>query len=160
MIETIQGKILFDPIDLTKKHVSQSSWKKIVIALIEGDICEYYAWFIKKRYNIKLNSPLRGAHFTIINDIVSDLKKYNYINKNYNNKIINIKISDQIKTDGLHYWLICESEDAMKIRNKCNLSSIPYWGFHITIGIIAGREYEIEHANYIFSFFEKGLVIS
>ena len=48
------GKIIFDPLDLTKKHKNQSDWKRMSIISINDDACDYYAWFIKKRYNLVL----------------------------------------------------------------------------------------------------------
>lgn len=67
------GKIHFDVPDKTNKHKSQSSWKRVAMIMFEGEICEYYCWFIKKRYNLTLNRLLRGAHITIINDSFRDL---------------------------------------------------------------------------------------
>jgi len=37
------------------------------------DISEYYMWFIKKRYNLELTRPLRGAHVSFINDSIRDI---------------------------------------------------------------------------------------
>ena len=56
----LTGKIGFDPQDYTKKHQSQASWKKIAMVFFDGDIPEYYGWFIERRYNLVLNKPLRG----------------------------------------------------------------------------------------------------
>ena len=70
---TLTGKIEFEPEDKTKKHQGQSSWKKIAMVLLDGDICEYYAWFIMRRYNLVLNKPIRGAHISFINDSMRDL---------------------------------------------------------------------------------------
>ena len=71
---TIKGILEFDPINVTKKHDNQSSWKKVAIVRFENDddTWSYYAWFLKKRFNLNLNKPLRGTHLTIINDIVDD----------------------------------------------------------------------------------------
>ena len=55
----LKGKILFDPVNLTKKHRLQADWKKVAYIQFEGDICEYYAWFINKRYDLQLNKPIR-----------------------------------------------------------------------------------------------------
>ena len=41
----LKTKIIFDPVDLTKKHKSQSSWKRVVTCQTDCDIHEYYAWF-------------------------------------------------------------------------------------------------------------------
>ena len=68
----IKGKIVFDPINVTKKHNDQSTWKKVAIVKFDCDIYAYYSWFLQKRFNLFLNKPLRGTHLTFINDIVDD----------------------------------------------------------------------------------------
>ena len=45
------------------------------MVFIDGDVSEYYAWFVKKRYNLTLNKPLRGAHVSFINDSMRDLSQ-------------------------------------------------------------------------------------
>ena len=69
----LEGNIRFDVEDKTKKHLNQASWKKIAMVMVDGEICEYYSWFIKRRYNLSLNKPLRGAHISFINDSMKDL---------------------------------------------------------------------------------------
>ena len=64
------GKIEFEPENITKKHNTQSPWKRIAMVTIDGDVTEYYSWFIEKRYNLKLNKPLRRAHISFINDSI------------------------------------------------------------------------------------------
>ena len=71
----VQGKIIFNPIDITNKHKKQASWKYIAIINILGDVSEYYAWFLKKRFNLILNKPLRGSHISFINDSLFDIEK-------------------------------------------------------------------------------------
>lgn len=52
----LKGKTLFNPENKTRKHGDQASWKKMAmamamdIAMLDGDICEYYSRFILKRY--------------------------------------------------------------------------------------------------------------
>ena len=72
---TIDGKINFEPIDRTNKHREQASWKRIAMVIFDGDVTDYYAWFIRKRYNLELNKPLRGAHISFINDSIRDLSQ-------------------------------------------------------------------------------------
>ena len=64
----LTGKILFDPEDVTNKQANQSSWKKVAMVLFDGDVCEYYAWFIKKRFNLSFIKLLNTAseHFSIL----------------------------------------------------------------------------------------------
>ena len=45
------------------------------MVFIDGDAAEYYGWFIKKRYNLTLNKPLRGSHVSFINDSMRDLSQ-------------------------------------------------------------------------------------
>jgi len=142
------GKIVFDPVDLTKKHVRQSEWKKSAIVLInDPDFCAYYSWFIKKRYNLELQRPLRGVHFTVINDKVSDNKKYQYAKEKYNNRIINLEYSVDPRIKNKNWWVGVKSDDAEKIRLAAGLESKPYWGFHLTIGRI--NESKLIHNEYI-----------
>jgi len=70
----IYGKIVFDPKDVTKKHSKQASWKRMAMVMIDGDITEYYAWFLNRRYHIELSKPLRGAHISFINDSIRDIQ--------------------------------------------------------------------------------------
>jgi hypothetical protein len=46
--------------------------EKMAMILLDGDVTEYYAWFIQKRYNLILNKPLR-VHISFINDSMRDL---------------------------------------------------------------------------------------
>jgi len=56
------GKIVFEPENVTKKHEAQASWKKVAMVLFEGDLANYYSWFIKKRFNLELNKPKRCSY--------------------------------------------------------------------------------------------------
>ena len=69
----VKGKIWFDPKNVTRKHNSQADWKRVAMVIFDDDTTEYYSWFIKKRYNLQLNRPLRGPHVTFINDSVRDM---------------------------------------------------------------------------------------
>src|SRR5690606_38479759 len=68
----IKCKIEFESINVTNNHVKQSSWKKTAIVKFDGDLYDYYSWFLQKRFNLYLNKPIRGTHFTIVNDIVDN----------------------------------------------------------------------------------------
>ena len=113
---TYNGTIVFEPVNYTKKHEAQSSWKRVAMVQIEGDICEYYSWFIQKRYNLMLNKPLRNAHVTFINDSLRDLscggtksleqidKTWNEVKDKWENKIIPITLNLDIRSDYEHWW--------------------------------------------------------
>ena len=160
-IITLFGKIGFEPENKTKKHNQQASWKRIAMVFFDGDICEYYAWFLKKRFNLILNKPLRGAHISFINDKNTDMtlnglltleqanKNWDIVKKNWDNKKIEISLNLDYRTDGKHWWLNVETESRKKlqmIRDELNLGA-PYYGFHMSLGYPSERN--IKHSKYI-----------
>lgn len=145
----IKGKIVFDPPELTNKHEKQSSWKRVVIAMIDcPDFWKYYSWFIKKRYNLELVSPIRGTHFTVINDRIDNNFYFEYAKSKYDGKPINIKYNIDVRTNDSSWWLNAYSDEAEQIRIECGLPAKPYFDFHITIGRADGP-LRLEHSKYI-----------
>ena len=157
----IPGKILFEPENKTKKHEDQSLWKKVAMVEISGDICQYYSWFLERRYNLFLNKPLRGAHITFINDSIRDLSqneilsreevdiKWEECKRKWNGKEISVTLEVIPKTDDLHWWLNIPNEKRdflQSIRNELGLGR-PYWGMHMSLGY--ANERNIEHSKYI-----------
>jgi hypothetical protein len=129
----VEGKIIFDPIDVTKKHQKQSSWKKVAMVHIGSDISEYYAWFIRKRYNINLTPPLRKAHITFINDRASEMNgKWKEVKKKWDGKKITITLSVDPRTDSdepnsdAHWWLNVPEEDRKKRLTDDQLFKLRY----------------------------------
>ena len=168
---TLTGKINFEPEDKTKKHLNQASWKKIAMVLIDGDICEYYAWFIQKRYNLILNKPLRGAHVSFINDSMRDLTqngkiseadaiaKWEEVKKKWNGKKIDIVLDLDPKTDDRTWWLNIphdERDGLQEIRSELGLGK-PFFGMHMSIGY--ANEKNIEHSVYIHESIKKGFIL-
>ena len=142
------GVINFTPTNKTKKHHGQAPWKKIAMVMLDGDICEYYSWLIKKRYNIILNKPLRRAHISFINDSIRDLSKDGLLSesevevlwentlKKWDGKEVEIILDVNPKTDGKHMWLNIPHDERgtlQSIRNELGLGK-PYFGMHMTIG--------------------------
>ena len=159
MMILLKGKIEFDPVDRTKKHKDQASWKKVAMVVFEGDICEYYAWFIKKRYSLSLNKPLRGAHITFINDSLRDMgqniEKWDEVKAKYSGKEIEVVISIDPRTDSDepnstgHWWLNIPEEcrhELQSIREELGLGR-PYYGLHLSIG--HANERNKDHSAYI-----------
>ena len=160
---TLKGKIIFDPKDKTRKHKKQASWKKVAMVVFEPNlkvinegITGYYAWFIKKRYNLILNPPLRGAHVTFINDKESDMNgKWEDVKNKWNNKEIELTISLEPRTDDKHWWVIVLHEDRGElhgIRAELGLGR-PYFGLHMTIG--HANEKHHHHSQYIKKLIDK-----
>lgn len=146
---TIKGILEFDPINVTKKHGNQSSWKKVAMVRFENDdTWDYYSWFLKKRFNLNLNKPLRGTHLTIINDIVDD-NLYEIGRQLFHGKEITIQYNplDIRSNKKGHWWLKAYSDDAHNIRTVVGLDPSPYFGLHITIGL--ATHLQLEHSRYI-----------
>ena len=150
------GKIEFEVENRTKKHKAQSSWKRVAMILIPGDACEYYSWFINKRYNIVLNKPLRAAHVTIINDSMRDLSlgwkseeqintTWDVVKEKWNGKKIEIILDVSPRTSGEYWWLNVPEEHRTQIhdiRAELGLKR-PFFGLHMTIGYIPDKMEEI-----------------
>jgi ABC-type phosphate transport system ATPase subunit len=106
MIE-LKGKIWFDPKNVTKKHNNQAEWKRMAMVMFEGDASEYYAWFIKKRYNLILNQPLRGAHISFINDSIRDMgdkaDMWDSVKDKYNGMEVKLILDTDVRSDGKHW---------------------------------------------------------
>jgi hypothetical protein len=147
---TLKGKIFFDLKDLTKKHQKQSSWKKTAMVLFEPDrvdgnrvyngICEYYCWFVKKRFDLDLTTPIRGAHVSFINDHVRDMKypeKWEEVKNKWEGKEVEVVIDLRPHTSTkTHWWFIVphsERGGLQSIRNELGMDK-PYYGMHMTIG--------------------------
>jgi hypothetical protein len=166
----LTGKIKFEPENKTKKHLNQASWKKIAMVMVDGEICEYYAWFIKRRYNITLNKPLRGAHITFINDSMKELTKngeksvesvlnaWEEIKNKWDGKKIPLVINLDPRTDGKHWWFNIPHEEIgllQSIRDEVGLGK-PFYGLHLTIGYC--NERNIKHSEYIHDLIKNGYI--
>ena len=156
---SIKGKFVFDPVDYTNKHKAQASWKKVAMVVFEGEDCEYYAWFIKKRYMLNLNKPLRGAHITFINDSLRDMgdgiKDWDKLKAKYNGKEIEVILSVDPRTDSNdpastnHWWLNVPEECRVElhdIRKEIGLGR-PFYGLHMSLG--HANERFADHSKYI-----------
>lgn len=158
---TLNGKITFEVENKTKKHNNQASWKKMAMILIDGDITDYYAWFINKRYNLVLNKPLRGAHVSFINDSIKDMSLngqrtnkevdllWEAVKKKWDKQIIPITIDLNPQSDLIHWWFNIPHDERgllQGIRTELGLGK-PYWGMHMSIGY--ANELNIEHSEYL-----------
>ncbi|NPV12853.1 MAG: hypothetical protein HPY57_13865 [Ignavibacteria bacterium] len=166
-IITYKGIIRFDPDNKTKKHLNQADWKRMALVMIDGEISELYAWFIEKRYNLKLNKPLRGAHVSFINDSVNDIRRglncseseaeviWNSVKNKWDGKEIEISLSVDARSNAEHWWLVVPEEERKllhSIRQELGLGR-PYWGLHMSIGY--ANEKNIEHSKYILNLINK-----
>lgn len=144
----LKGKIEFDPVNVTKKHNKQSSWKKSAMVKFDCDIYDYYSWFLERRFNLFLNKPLRGTHVTAINDIVNN-DIYLQAREIFNGREVTIQYDPTIirSNEKGHWWLKAYSDDIKNIRTSMGLTPDPYFGLHITIGL--ATHLQLEHSLYI-----------
>jgi len=171
----VKGKIVFDPPDKTKKHKNQANWKKVAYIELTGGILGYYRWFVKKRFNLILASPLRGPHITFINDSTREIggeNEWKLLKKRWNGKYVEVDLELEPKTDDINWWLTVTEESRKPlhdIRGEVGLGR-PYWGLHMTIGS-AGISYDevefgkeriprdnIAHSKYLHGLAKKGLI--
>ena len=155
----LTGKIWFDPKNVTRKHNLQADWKRMAFVVFDGDMCEYYSWFIKKRYNLTLNRPLRGAHISFINDSIRDMgdkaDEWDKVKEKYNGTEVMVTLDLDVRSDANHWWLVVEHESRkplLDIRSELGLEK-PYYGMHMTIGYCNPKNEE--HSKYIINLLTK-----
>lgn len=152
---TLKGHIVISPPNITNKHIEQSDWKRTAMVMLGGDISEYFAWFIKKRYSLKLTKPLREPHITFINDKLSDFSipdvdlGMNLLKDKYDGLETEITINLDPRTNVKHWWLNVTEESREflhDIRKEVGLER-PFSGLHLTIGRV--NDCDLEHSDYI-----------
>jgi hypothetical protein len=146
MIVKVKGIIEFSPEDVTRKHKSQSSWKRVAMIKTNCELDRYYAWFLEKRFSLKLNRSIRGSHVTFINDKM-DMDIFDEGAKIFNGKEITFYIDLEPRSNSEHWWLRVYSQDAENIRESLGLSRDPYYSFHLTLGY--ANEKNLEFSDYI-----------
>ena len=149
---SVTGVLEFDPPNTTKKHLDQSTWKKVAIIQMDGDVDDYYRWFMMKQYGLKLCTPIRGPHITIINDSVNDLSinlpidkiedAWDIVKNRWNGNKLTTSLDVDIRSDGKHWWLKVPTNDRNEIhaiRQELGLDR-PFFGLHMTIGYANDRD--------------------
>lgn len=157
MLIKVRGILDFTPEDVTRKHKSQSSWKRTAIIKTDCELDRYYAWFLKKRFNLELNKNLRGSHVTFINDRM-ERTIFDEASKIFNGKEIDFYIELEPRSNGEHWWLRVYCPDAENIREACGLTKEPYFGLHFTLGHANSKN--IEHSEYILNQCKRFSLIS
>jgi len=147
MIFPVRGYLEFEPENVTKKHNFQHSWKRVAMIRTNCDMHLYYAWFLKKRFSLELNKPLRGTHVTIISDKIIDRELFDRIAKTFNKKEILFYVDPEPRSNGEHWWLRVYCPDAIAIRVAAGLNPDPYFSFHLTLGL--ANEKNLHHSEYI-----------
>jgi hypothetical protein len=146
MFFKVTGTIEFEPENVTRKHERQSDWKRVAMIRTHCDMHFYYCWFLKRRFNLELNRPLRGSHVTFISDRMSR-EPFEEAKKIFDGKSITFYLDTEPKTNGEHWWLRAYSREANDIREAMGLERDPYFGLHFTLGY--ANEKNIAHSEYI-----------
>ena len=152
----IEGKILFDPVDLTKKHQRQSEWKRTAMVVFDWDTPRYYSWFVERRYGIILNRLIRPAHVTFINDRSSDMNgKWEEVKRKWDGRSISVEVDLDVRGNSEHWWLkALPNPELDSIRHELGLG--PYfYTYHLTIGKV--NEKSVDQSEYIIRMLTKGL---
>ena len=164
MVFKVRGIIEFSPEDKTNKHKNQSSWKRVAMIRTDCEMDRYYSWFLKKRFNLELNTNLRGTHVTFINDRM-DVRVFEQFVQIFDGKEIDFYVETEPCSSGEHWWLRVHCPEAESIREIMGLSRDPYFGLHLTLGradqrypegveennnsIMKVKKDYIEHSKYI-----------
>lgn len=174
------GRIIFDPDNETKKHAAQSAWKKVAMVMFDGDIDKYYRWFVKKRFNLELEPPIRGPHVTFINDKIDDINNkqgnieikqelWNNLKNKWADKEVEVVFNLTPFSNVNNWWLIVDHEhrsELHSIREEIGLRK-PYFGLHMTFGRLSINKNEkgeeifnknYEHSKYINHLNESGFI--
>ncbi len=157
MLFKVKGILDFTPQDVTKKHKNQSAWKCVAMIKTNCDTSNYYAWFLKTRFNLTLNKPLRGTHITFISDRM-DRDLFMEASKIFNGKEITFYYQNMPRSNGQHWWLRVWSPEAEDIREALGLTRDPYFGLHLTLG--TANEKNIDHSKYILECCKKFELLS
>lgn len=152
----VEGVIVFDPDNVSKKHERHSQWKRVAMILLNDDTADYYAWFIQKRYNVILNNPLRGPHITFINDREESMNgKWDEVRNEWHGKRLTLSLSIDVRTNSDFWWLNVTSKDILdEIRSELGLGA-PFFSYHMTIGY--PNEKNKHHSDYIHGLLVKGM---
>ena len=135
MLIKATGILDFNLENKTKKHHAQSSWKRTAMIKTDCDLERYYAWFLEKRFNLKLNRTLRGTHISIINDKV-DKDVFEQAAKMFHGKEIAFYYEIEPRGISTHWWLRVHCPDALVIREAMGLARDPFYALHLTLGYV------------------------
>ena len=137
----VPAKIQFEVPHVSKKHLAHADWKTVVIALLDRDITKYYSWFLYKRFGLDLVQPLRGGHITFVSDRTEEISNFAETKEKWHNKIVDIALDLNVRTNGNHWWLKVTCPEFDVIRTELGLTE-PFMSYHMTIGYCSNANKE------------------
>lgn len=146
MIE-LTVKIKYDPKVLNATDAMFKKWW--MIATVDGDFTEYYAWHVNKRTGLLFQKPAWGAHISVIRGEEPLNNKWML----HDGKEIVVQYDPDLRTNGEHWWANVKSEQLLDIREELGLTRIGEFGLHMTIGRPTHKCLETSH--YYHRFFSK-----
>ena len=100
----------------------------------------FYSWLIQRNAFQLPQKPLWGAHISIVRGEVAPNKEYW---RKYENKKIAFEYDNNIKTNGLYWWLPIKCDFIGDLREELGLPRTPPQELHLTIGQILPWENSI-----------------
>jgi hypothetical protein len=97
------------------------------------ELIKYYRWWIKKERFVWVNTPMHGAHITVVAGKYEDVSSHPRW-KAYDNQPITFQYSPIVECEESYWWLTVYCERLSEIRRELGLSDLPKWQFHLTIG--------------------------
>ena len=127
------------------------------MVMLKGDIAEYYAWFIRRRYSIVLNKPLRGSHVTFINDREGDTNGFWAETKDRWDGInIELILNIDVRTNAEFWWLRVEPHETLnRVRAELGLGD-PFFSYHMTVGYPNNKNED--QSRYIHGLLSRGMI--
>ena len=109
--------------------------EETIVCNVSKDFTYYYAWFIKRKLGITLETPPFGGHITIHNGIeqIPDLEKHMPYLKSLEDKVITVEYNPTIYLHWRFFAVEVFSPELDEIRKTLGL---PRKSFHVTIGKI------------------------
>lgn len=152
-----KGFYNFDPLPLTGNATKlfKPGW---MIITVPDDISNYYSWFIRRRYGLKLMPPAWGPHISIIRGEGTKLDAINWLlfKQKYHEKKVEFDYDIDVRTNGEHWWLKIYNDEIKDIREEMGLKRDPFWNLHLTIG--SPVPVQMEHSEYLYRGFQTGLI--
>lgn len=123
------AKLVYDPYRPGIKKVRKG---ELIVAEVDTNIAEYYRWWVKKRYGLRLQNTAWISHITIVDGKSAlDLSK-NENWKKFHGQFIEFEYSVEIEQHWKFWTLPVRSNDLMMVRKSLGLA--PSYNFHITFG--------------------------
>lgn len=156
---TLEGRLVFDPPNVSKKHERQGSWKAVAVLAFPGEDARYYAWFIERRYGLPLVRPLRGSHVTFVNDKTSHMahRAWDRVRASHGGRSARVTLSLDPRSNGGHWWLpAVDAAELMDVRTALGLRRDPYFPMHMTVGL--ANEHNLWYSDHLRSGLAAGLI--